>query len=102
MESHIGLAYGGGPQDGIHALSILPGGIETGLQDHLPEMKPLRKDDIKIRRMIKSTDQGAAMQGWATVGGKKGGCISGRPGYWKTRSRKAGHADGGGVCGVGV
>ncbi|OHE92533.1 short-chain dehydrogenase [Colletotrichum orchidophilum] len=51
---------------GLHALSLMPGGIETPLQRHSPEISVMIKDP-HIAKIMKSTAQGAATSVWAAV-----------------------------------
>lgn len=53
---------------GLHALSLHPGGIWTGLQIHTPpEMMEAYKKNEQVRQYMKSTEQGAATTVWAAV-----------------------------------
>lgn len=53
---------------GLHALSLHPGGIWTGLQIHTPpEMMEVYKANEQVRQYMKSTEQGAATTVWAAV-----------------------------------
>ncbi|QDS70537.1 hypothetical protein FKW77_010357 [Venturia effusa] len=50
----------------LHALSLHPGGIETGLQEHLEGLKEMmERGDVK--RTMKCTEQGAATSVFAAV-----------------------------------
>ncbi|KAJ5588116.1 hypothetical protein N7537_010794 [Penicillium hordei] len=53
---------------GLHAFSLHPGGIATGLQQHLPKevMEGWAKDE-SFARIWKSPEQGAATTVWAAV-----------------------------------
>jgi NAD(P)-dependent dehydrogenase (short-subunit alcohol dehydrogenase family) len=54
---------------GLHANSVHPGGIWTGLQVHTPpKMMEEYKKDENVQRYMKSTEQGAATTVWAAVG----------------------------------
>lgn len=66
MANQIERAYGG---RGLHALSLDPGGIATGLQKHIdPAIIERFSKDPEIIRFSKSTEQGAATTVWAAVG----------------------------------
>lgn len=53
---------------GLHALSLHPGGIWTGLQIHTPpEMMEAYKKNDQVTQYMKSTEQGAATTVWAAV-----------------------------------
>lgn len=53
---------------GLHALSLHPGGIMTGLQVHVPsEQKEMWKKVPQIQKKMKSTEQGAATTVWAAI-----------------------------------
>ncbi|KAI1299560.1 short chain dehydrogenase [Xylaria venustula] len=57
-----------GPR-GLHALSLMPGGIITGLQKHVPEeVKKGWGEDPTVQNFLKSTEQGAATTVIAAVG----------------------------------
>jgi NAD(P)-dependent dehydrogenase (short-subunit alcohol dehydrogenase family) len=68
-----------GPQ-GLHATSVMPGGIFTELGRHLATTDPsfferLMKDDA-VKKALKSPEQGAATTVWAAIGNEwegKGG-----------------------------
>ncbi|KAF1915287.1 hypothetical protein BDU57DRAFT_548975 [Ampelomyces quisqualis] len=54
---------------GLHAFSLHPGGIWTGLQVHLPnDTMEGWKADGQVHKMMKSIEQGAATSVWAAVG----------------------------------
>jgi NAD(P)-dependent dehydrogenase (short-subunit alcohol dehydrogenase family) len=66
MANEIERRYG---SQGLHALSLHPGTIETGLMRHIPEEELAGyagNDDI--RRLSKSPSQGAATTVWAAIG----------------------------------
>lgn len=66
MANYIDRMYG--PR-GVHALSLHPGAIWSGLQDHMaPEMMAEWKTNPDIRNMFQSPEQGAATSVWAAVG----------------------------------
>jgi NAD(P)-dependent dehydrogenase (short-subunit alcohol dehydrogenase family) len=57
-----------GPR-GLHALSLMPGGILTPLQKHVPEdVRASWETTPEIRNFLKSTEQGAATTVLAAVG----------------------------------
>ncbi|MCJ1394476.1 hypothetical protein MMC18_007354 [Xylographa bjoerkii] len=89
MTNEIERRYG---KQGLHGLSLHPGGIMTGLQTYVPdEIKETWKSDAATKRM-KSVPQGAATTVWAAVSSEwegKGGkyledCQESRPvkGVW--------------------
>ncbi|KAF1841082.1 NAD(P)-binding protein [Cucurbitaria berberidis CBS 394.84] len=54
---------------GLHALSLHPGGIWTGLMDYIPpEQLALWKQTPAISKIMKSVEQGAATTVWAAIG----------------------------------
>ena len=53
---------------GVHALSLNPGGIWTGLQDHVAEQVAAWKEDPNVINYMKSLEQGAATTVWAAIG----------------------------------
>jgi NAD(P)-dependent dehydrogenase (short-subunit alcohol dehydrogenase family) len=65
MANEIDRRFG---SQGLHASSLMPGGIRTGLQVHLPAevVDGWLKDDFLGHRM-KSTEQGAATTVWAAT-----------------------------------
>jgi hypothetical protein len=65
--NYIDRHYGSSTTHPIHALSLHPGGIWTGLQDHLPEMDAM-KEIPAVQKYMKSPAQGAATTVWAAVG----------------------------------
>ena len=66
MANHIDRLYS---SQHLHALSVMPGGIATGLAQYLPkEMMESWLADEEFMRMWKSPEQGAATQVWAAVG----------------------------------
>jgi NAD(P)-dependent dehydrogenase (short-subunit alcohol dehydrogenase family) len=66
MANHIDRLYS---SQHLHALSLMPGGIETGLSKYLPkEIMEGWLADEEFMRMWKSPEQGAATQVWAAVG----------------------------------
>ncbi|KAI0967200.1 short chain dehydrogenase [Xylaria arbuscula] len=57
-----------GPR-GLHALSLMPGGIMTGLQKHVPEeVKQNWGESPTVQNFLKSTEQGAATTVIAAIG----------------------------------
>lgn len=65
MANEIERRYG--PKH-LHAYSLHPGGINTGLQKHVPEeMKKTWAEDDATARSFKSLEQGAATTVWAAV-----------------------------------
>jgi NAD(P)-dependent dehydrogenase (short-subunit alcohol dehydrogenase family) len=63
--NEIERRYGG---KGLHAFSLNPGGIMTGLQIHVPaEVMEGWKADEQIQNYMKSPEQGAATTVWAAV-----------------------------------
>ena len=52
---------------GLHAWSLNPGGIWTGLQDHIPEVVAVWKQTPGVAEHMKSTEQGASTTVWAAV-----------------------------------
>ncbi len=63
--NEVDRKYGG---RGLHALSLDPGGIWTGLQDHIPEQVAAWKAAPGIAEHMQSPEQGAATTVWAAVG----------------------------------
>ncbi|GJD01592.1 short-chain dehydrogenase [Colletotrichum higginsianum] len=51
---------------GLHALSLMPGGIRTPLQRHVPELMEALNDP-EIAKWMKTPEQGAATSVWAAV-----------------------------------
>ena len=65
MANEIDRRYGA---KGLHALSLHPGGIKTGLQDHLgAAMQEMMTKNQEVTRQMKSTEQGAATTVWAAL-----------------------------------
>lgn len=53
----------------LHAWSVMPGGIWSGLQVNLSEaVKDMWKGDAEFQKAWKSTEQGAATTVWAAIG----------------------------------
>jgi hypothetical protein len=66
MASEIERRYGSAS---LHATSVMPGGIMTGLQKYLPEEVTAQwKDNQAFAKAMKSPAQGAATTVWAAVG----------------------------------
>lgn len=65
MSNEIERRYG---SEGLHGLSLHPGGIATGLQKHQEEMLSQLAQDTRMQRIMKSPEQGAATSVWAAVG----------------------------------
>ncbi|KAF6838281.1 putative short-chain dehydrogenase [Colletotrichum musicola] len=63
LANEIDRRYG---SKGLHALSLHPGGIETPLQRHSPELQAQIKLP-EIQAFCKSTAQGAATSVWAAI-----------------------------------
>lgn len=74
MANEIERRYG---SRGLHATSVHPGGIATGLMQHVdPAMLEEMQKDEKLFKTMKSPKQGAATTVWAAIGEeweKKGG-----------------------------
>ncbi|KXG46431.1 Short-chain dehydrogenase/reductase SDR [Penicillium griseofulvum] len=74
MANEIERRYG---SRGLHATSLHPGTIATGLTQHMdPAMLEIFKKDEGVFKMMKSPEQGAATTVWAAIGQeweKKGG-----------------------------
>ncbi|OBT39608.1 hypothetical protein VE00_10747 [Pseudogymnoascus sp. WSF 3629] len=74
MTNEIERRYG---SRGLHATSVHPGTIATGLMQHVdPAVIEAMKMDEKLYKMMKSPEQGAATTVWAAIGQqweKKGG-----------------------------
>lgn len=64
MANHIERLYS---SQGIHAYSLMPGGITTPLQKHVPEMMEAIKGVARIENFMKSTGQGCATTIWAAT-----------------------------------
>ena len=75
LANEIERRYG---SQGLHAYSLHPGGIWTGLQDHLDGMQELKTNPPEdVKNYMKDVPQGAATTVWAAIGkcweGKQGG-----------------------------
>ena len=64
MANEIERRYGA---QGLHAVSLHPGGISTGLQVHQPGMKAAWADKPEVLNYVKSVEQGCATTVWAAV-----------------------------------
>lgn len=64
MANHIERLYS---SQGIHAYSLMPGGIATPLQKHVPEMMEAIKGVKRVENYIKTTEQGCATTIWAAT-----------------------------------
>ncbi|KAH7117108.1 short-chain dehydrogenase [Dendryphion nanum] len=64
LANEIERRYG---SQNLHAFSLHPGGIWTGLQIHVEEQVAVWKDDPKAQTVIKSPEQGAATSIWAAL-----------------------------------
>lgn len=53
---------------GLHATSLMPGGIMTGLQVHVDDAMRAKWESPELKNFMKSTEQGAATTMWAAVG----------------------------------
>jgi NAD(P)-dependent dehydrogenase (short-subunit alcohol dehydrogenase family) len=53
--------------EGIHAYSVMPGGIWTPLQKHVTEMMETLKTLETVQKYMKSTEQGCATTIWAAT-----------------------------------
>ncbi len=66
MANEIERRYGA---QNLHAWSVMPGGIWSGLQVNLPEqMRDMWKADEEFMKGWKSAEQGAATTVWGAVG----------------------------------
>ncbi|KAL9036767.1 MAG: hypothetical protein Q9180_004105 [Flavoplaca navasiana] len=65
MANEIERRYGG---QGLHGLSVMPGGIRTGLQGHVPDsVKATWDTDLEVKNYMKSPAQGAATSVYAAL-----------------------------------
>ena len=64
MANEIDRRYG---TRGLHALSIMPGGIMTRLQTHVPESIKALWDSDEVKKQFKSPQQGAATTVYAAL-----------------------------------
>ncbi|KAH7166459.1 hypothetical protein EDB81DRAFT_866228 [Dactylonectria macrodidyma] len=66
MANEIERRYG---SQGLHATSLHPGGIMTGLSKHVPEAEfAALGENEEVRKSLKSPEQGAATTVWAAIG----------------------------------
>ncbi|PRP87310.1 hypothetical protein PROFUN_01572 [Planoprotostelium fungivorum] len=65
LANEIERRYG---SQGLHATSLHPGGIKTGLQKHVAADMKRFENDPKVLATIKTTAQGAATTVWAAIG----------------------------------
>ncbi|KAJ6010032.1 hypothetical protein N7522_005048 [Penicillium canescens] len=66
MANEIERRYG---SQGLHATSVHPGGIATGLSKHIPEADlAAMLEDKALVKSLKSPEQGAATTVWAAIG----------------------------------
>lgn len=66
MANEIERRYG---SQGLHATSVHPGGIVTGLTKHVPEAEVAAVSKIDgLQNLMKSPEQGAATTVWAAIG----------------------------------
>jgi NAD(P)-dependent dehydrogenase (short-subunit alcohol dehydrogenase family) len=69
MANYIDRVYGSRPGGGIHATSLMPGGIFTGLQVHWTEAyRKQIMENPEVQKGVRSPEQGAATTVWAAVG----------------------------------
>ncbi|KAL8788917.1 MAG: hypothetical protein Q9213_001440 [Squamulea squamosa] len=65
MANEIERRYG---SKGLHGLSVMPGGIRTGIQENLPDaIKASWDTDLEIKNYMKSPAQGAATTVYAAL-----------------------------------
>ena len=66
MANYVDRNFG---SKGLHALSLMPGGMDTGLSKYIPRevMEGFKKNPVLFKWM-KSIEQGAATTVWAAVG----------------------------------
>lgn len=65
MANEIERRYG---SRGLHGLSVMPGGIRTGLQEHVPDaVKASWDEDLEVKKYMKSPAQGAATTIYAAL-----------------------------------
>ncbi|KAL8994962.1 MAG: hypothetical protein Q9169_005203 [Polycauliona sp. 2 TL-2023] len=65
MANEIERRYG---TKGLHGLSVMPGGIRTGLQGHVPDsVKATWDEDLEVKNYMKSPAQGAATSVYAAL-----------------------------------
>ena len=65
MANEIERRYG---SKGLHGLSVMPGGIRTGLQEHVPDaVKASWDEDLEVKNYMKSAGQGASTSVYAAI-----------------------------------
>ncbi|OCL14683.1 NAD(P)-binding protein [Glonium stellatum] len=64
MANELDRRYG---SKGLHALSVHPGGIVSGLQQYMPEEQLKQWDTPEVHAHMKSPAQGAATTVWAAI-----------------------------------
>ncbi|KAL8715448.1 MAG: hypothetical protein Q9220_000782 [cf. Caloplaca sp. 1 TL-2023] len=65
MANEIERRYG---SKGLHGLSVMPGGIRTGLQEHVPDSVKASWDyDPEVKNYMKSQEQGASTSVYAAL-----------------------------------
>lgn len=64
LANEIERRYG---SQNLHATSLHPGGIATGLQVHVADMMKAMEGNKEVMKSLKSTDQGAATSVYAAV-----------------------------------
>ncbi|KAH7146771.1 WW domain-containing oxidoreductase [Dactylonectria estremocensis] len=66
MANEIERRYG---SQGLHATSLHPGGIATGISQHVPEAEfSSLASSEEVQKLMKSPEQGAATTVWAAIG----------------------------------
>jgi NAD(P)-dependent dehydrogenase (short-subunit alcohol dehydrogenase family) len=67
MANEIERRYG---SKGVHGMSVHPGCIRTGMQRNATEeqLRQRLEENAILKKVLKSTEQGAATQVWAAVG----------------------------------
>lgn len=64
MTNQIERLYG---SQGIHGYSVMPGGVETGLQKHIQDLMKTTQAMPRRVRYMKSVEQGCATTLWAAT-----------------------------------
>lgn len=94
MANYIERHYG---SQNLHAMSLHPGGIDTGLQVHVSEMKKNWGTE-EIRKGMKSAEQGAATSVW----GATAQALEGKGRIWLENTQTCGpHPEGAGNFDIG-
>lgn len=88
MANEIENRYGG---EGLHGISLHPGGIWTGLQKFVPEKLKEWKAIPNVENLVKSEAQGAATSVLAAVGKE----YEGRGRFWMGNCEEQGPSEGG-------